>query len=123
MWLTLIMLFMEAGTDMTDTVFLSGSARSGKHRSVGRRALVLVTGGVRPTRDLVASLGSLVPSCLQVDGGCPWLASVFGNGQVGARWRRRRNWRRPSAFPPDAFRWDVAEAAVPSGSLSLKSQA
>mmetsp|Transcript_38495 Transcript_38495/g.78807 ORF Transcript_38495/g.78807 Transcript_38495/m.78807 type:complete len:201 (-) Transcript_38495:205-807(-) len=39
----------------------------------GRRALVLVTGGVRPTR-------------------------------VGARWRRRRNWRRPSAFPPDAFR-------------------
>mmetsp|Transcript_98555 Transcript_98555/g.234727 ORF Transcript_98555/g.234727 Transcript_98555/m.234727 type:complete len:283 (+) Transcript_98555:208-1056(+) len=39
----------------------------------GRRALVLATDGVRPTR-------------------------------VGARWRRRRSWRWPSSFSPDAFR-------------------
>eukprot|EP00439_Symbiodinium_sp_Y106_P069365 s2915_g11.t3 len=50
----------------------------------GRRALVLVTGGVRPTRDLVASLGSLVPSCLQVDGGLgpDGDDGVTGAGQV-----------------------------------------
>mmetsp|Transcript_41773 Transcript_41773/g.87218 ORF Transcript_41773/g.87218 Transcript_41773/m.87218 type:complete len:186 (-) Transcript_41773:179-736(-) len=33
-----------------------------------------------------------------------WLTLIMLFMEVGARWRRRRNWRRPSAFPPDAFR-------------------